>query len=110
MIAAGAIDIAQPDVAKTGGITELLKIAALCEAHGVEFVPHCALFGPGQVATLHLTAAQRSVPLFERLFCDFEAEIYGGATVPVNGTIAVPTGPGLGLDPDPAVIERYRVA
>jgi L-alanine-DL-glutamate epimerase-like enolase superfamily enzyme len=110
MIAAGAIDIAQPDVAKTGGVTELLKIAALCKAHGVEFVPHCALFGPGQVATLHLSAAQRPVPLFERLFCDFEAEIYGGATVPVNGTIAVPTGPGLGLDPDPGVIERYRVA
>ena len=109
MIAAGAIDIAQPDVAKAGGITELVKIAALCEAHGVEFVPHCALFGPGQVATLHLSAAQRRVPLFDRLFCDFEAEIFGGATAPVNGTIAVPTGAGLGLDPDPEVIARYRV-
>ena len=50
MIDAEAIDIAQPDVAKTGGVTELLKIAAICEAHGIEFVPHCALFGPGQVA------------------------------------------------------------
>jgi hypothetical protein len=40
-----------PDVAKTGGVTEVLKIAALCEAHGIEFVPHCALFGPEQVAT-----------------------------------------------------------
>src|SRR5262249_7037391 len=98
MISAGAIDIAQPDVAKTGGLTELLKIAALCEAHGVEFVPHCALFGPGQVATIHLSAAHRSTPIFERLFCDFEVELYGDATIPKNGKIKVPTGPGLGLE------------
>ncbi len=110
MIAAGAIDIAQPDVAKTGGITELLKIASLCEAEAIEFVPHCAIFGPGQVATIHLNAAQRMVPMLERLYCDFEAEIYGGATLPVGGKVAVPTAAGLGLDPDPAVIDRYRVA
>ncbi len=110
MMREGAIDIAQPDVAKSGGITELRKIAALCEAQGVEFVPHCALFGPGQVATVHLNAAQRSVPMLERLFCDFEAELYGGATLPEAGVVNVPTGPGLGLDPDPDVIDRYRVA
>jgi L-alanine-DL-glutamate epimerase-like enolase superfamily enzyme len=109
MISEGAIDIAQPDVAKTGGLTEVLKIAALCEAHGIEFVPHCALFGPGQVATIHLTAAHRSTPLFERLFCDFEIELYGEATVPINGKIRVPPGPGLGLEPIPAVLERFRV-
>lgn len=110
MIDAGAIDIAQPDVAKTGGITELIKISALCEAHGIEFIPHCALFGPGYVATIHLNAAQRSVPLLERLYCDFEAELYGGATVPINGYCKVPSAPGLGLEPDPEIIKQYRVA
>lgn len=110
MIREHAIDIAQPDVAKTGGVTELLKIAALCEAHGVEFVPHCALFGPGQVATIHLNAAHWSVPMLERLFCDFEVELYGGSTLPKDGVVSVPTRAGLGLDPDPDVIERYRVA
>lgn len=110
MIDAGAIDIAQPDVAKTGGVIELMKIAALCEAHGVEFVPHCALFGPGQIATIHITAAHRRVPLFERLFCDFEAELYGEHGVPKDGHFTVPTAPGLGREPDPAVIERYRVS
>jgi len=110
MIDAGAIDIAQPDVAKTGGVTELLKIAALCEASGVEFVPHCALFGPGYLATMHLNAAQRTVPMLERLYCDFESELYGGTTVPVNGVCELPSGPGLGVDPDLEVIQRYRVA
>jgi len=110
MIDAGAIDIAQPDVAKTGGITELLKISALCESQGVDFVPHCALFGPGQVATIHINAAQRSVPIFERLFCDFEAEIYGADGIPVAAKYKVPTAPGLGRDPDPDVLKDYQVS
>lgn len=109
MVDAGAIDIAQPDVAKTGGITELMKIAAFCEASAIEFVPHCALFGPGQIATVHINAAQRTVPLLERLYCEFDAELYNGATLPINGKLAVPTGPGLGIEPDPDVIDRYRV-
>lgn len=109
MISAQAIDIAQPDVAKTGGLSEVIKIAALCEGHGIEFVPHCALFGPGQAATIHLNAAQRSTPLLERLFCDLEAEIYGDATIPVSGFLNVPKEPGLGLEPDPAVIEKFRI-
>ncbi len=104
-----AIDIAQPDVAKTGGITEVLKIAAFCEAHGIEFSPHCALFGPGQAATIHLSAAQRGTPLLERLFCDFDEELFGNATVPVGGRVRVPQGPGLGLEPDVRVIDRFRV-
>ena len=110
MADAGAIDIAQPDVAKTGGVTELVKIAAFCDAASIEYVPHCALFGPGQVATLQLNAAHRSTPMLERLYCDFEAELYGGATLPVDGRLKVPRGPGLGLEPDPDIIERYRVA
>jgi L-alanine-DL-glutamate epimerase-like enolase superfamily enzyme len=110
MVDAGAIDIAQPDVAKTGGVSELLKIASFCEASAIEFVPHCALFGPGQVATIHINAAQRSVPLLERLFCDFEAELYGGATLPRGGRLPVPRAPGLGLEPDPQIIARYRIA
>ncbi|MEQ9334618.1 mandelate racemase/muconate lactonizing enzyme family protein [Thalassobaculum sp.] len=107
---AGAIDIAQPDVAKTGGVTELLKIARFCEANGLTYSPHCALFGPGQIATIHLTAAEVRPPLFERLYLDFEAELFGEAAVVRGGRLRVPDGPGLGVDPDPAVIDRYRVA
>jgi len=107
---AGAIDIAQPDVAKTGGVSELVKIARFCEANGLAFSPHCAIFGPGQIATLHLTAAEVRPPLFERLYLDFEAELFGAAAVVENGQLKVPTGPGLGVEPDPAVVARYRVA
>ncbi len=106
MIHANAIDIAQLDVAKTGGLTEVLKIAFLCP-HGIEFIPHCALFGPGQAATLHLSATHRSTPVFERLFCDFEVELYGKATVPVHGKIKLPSAQSLSLEPDRAVLDKY---
>src|SRR5688572_32302659 len=43
-------------------------------ANGLTFSPHCALFGPGQIATLHLTAARRRPPLFERLYLDRSEE------------------------------------
>jgi L-alanine-DL-glutamate epimerase-like enolase superfamily enzyme len=109
MHAAGAIDIAQPDIAKNGGVTELVKIARFCEAHSLAFSPHCAIFGPGLLATIHLTAAELRPPLLERLYLDFEAELFGEAGVVKNGRLRVPTGPGLGVDPLPAVIERYRV-
>ncbi|WP_271553606.1 mandelate racemase/muconate lactonizing enzyme family protein [Bradyrhizobium sp. CCBAU 45394] len=109
MVDAGAIDIAQPDVAKTGGVTELLKIAAFCEASAIQFVPHCALFGPGLLATIHINASRQPVPLLERLYCQFDADLYRGATSPVAGKLAVPRTPGLGFEPDPDVIDRYRV-
>ena len=43
-------------------------------------------------ATIHITAAHRRVPLFERLFCDFEAELYGASGIPKGGRFAAPTG------------------
>jgi D-galactarolactone cycloisomerase len=105
---AGAIDIAQPDVAKAGGVSELIRIAHYCDANGLTFSPHCALFGPGQIATVHLTAARHRPPLFERLYLHFETELFGDAAVVVDGRLRVPRRPGLGVDPDPAVISRYQ--
>jgi len=66
--------------------------------------------GPRQIATIHLTAAELRPPLFERLYLDFDAELFGDAAVVKDGRLKVPTGPGLGAEPDPAVITRYRVA
>ncbi|TAM74209.1 mandelate racemase/muconate lactonizing enzyme family protein [bacterium] len=108
MFDAGAVDIAQPSVTKVGGVSETRKVLALAEAHNVAVVPHCAYFGPGFLATLHITATLPSETVFERLYMDLEASPYGQATDAVDGLISVPQGPGLGHDPDPRVIERYR--
>ena len=108
MFAAGAVDYAQPSVTKVGGVTEFLKVAALADAAGVTLMPHSPYFGPGFLATLHLLAA-RGTPggMIERYHMDLEASLYGELIDPVKGQFAVPTGPGLGRDPDPHVLKTY---
>ena len=109
MFEAGALDIAQPSVSKIGGVSEVLEIAALAEAFGVRLVPHCAYFGPGFLASLHLHAALSPEAPFERLFVDLEASPYHERVQAKDGKVAVPDGPGLGADPDPAVLRRYAI-
>ncbi len=108
-VRAGAIDFAQPSVTKVGGITEFRKTAALCEAAGVQVMPHSPYFGPGFLATLHLAAAMPNPGLIERFYVAPEAMLYGGWLDPVDGFFAVPDGPGVGPEPDPEVIKEYRV-
>jgi L-alanine-DL-glutamate epimerase-like enolase superfamily enzyme len=108
MFEAGAVDFVQPDIAKAHGLSEALKIAALAEAHDVQFMPHCYMIGPGYAHTLHLAAALE-VPLLERFYVEFAAEPLGDSVKPSNGRVAVPQGPGLGCAPDPDVIRLYRV-
>jgi L-alanine-DL-glutamate epimerase-like enolase superfamily enzyme len=109
MFEAGAVSYAQPSVTKVGGVSELRKVAALAEVAGVALAPHAPYFGPGFLATLQVTAALPREVLFERLHVEPEASLYGAAIDPVDGALAVPDGPGLGLDPDPEVIKDYRV-
>ncbi len=109
LLEAGAIDVAQPSVTKIGGITEMVKIIQLCQAHGITVAPHSPYFGPGFVATLHVIAALIERPLVEVLWLDMEANPFDPWVRPVNGKVAVPSGPGLGCDPDPAVLARYTI-
>jgi D-galactarolactone cycloisomerase len=104
----GSIDIAQPSVTKIGGITEMRKIVALAEAHSVELVPHCAYFGPGNLASIHIVAALATDTLFENIYANLEANPFGDAMLARDGKVRVPTGPGLGVEPDMSIVEKYR--
>ena len=107
---AGALSYAQPSVTKVGGVTQMRKVMALCDAHGVAVVPHSAYFGPGLLASIHCIAAMAGEGLVERYDADFAVNPLHDAILPdKDGCIAVPQGPGLGVDPDPAVIAKLRV-
>ncbi len=106
---AGAIDVAQPSVTKIGGPSAMLEIAALTQTYGVRLVPHNAYFGPGYLASLHLNAALAPEAPFERIFIDLEASPLHDAVTASEGKVMVPDGPGLGCDPDPKLLQRYRV-
>ena len=116
MLDAGAARYVQPSVTKVGGVTELLKVLALAEARGLTAMPHSPYFGPGWLATLQILAA---MPLtgrsggawIERFHTRLEATLYPGFVSPVEGgRFRIPTGPGLGAEPDPDVIRDYRVS
>ncbi|HVZ10630.1 mandelate racemase/muconate lactonizing enzyme family protein [Rhodopila sp.] len=106
---AEAQDIAQPSVTKIGGPSAMIEIAALARAHAVRLVPHNAYFGAGYLASLHLVAALAPEAPFERLFIDLRDDPYGGLLDAKDGSVAVPDGPGLGRDPDMAVLRKYQV-
>lgn len=53
-------------------------------------MPHSPYFGPGFLATLHLTAAEPNPDLIEWLYLDREACLYGDVISPKNGKFAVP--------------------
>jgi D-galactarolactone cycloisomerase len=109
MFEAGAVDIVQPDIAKSFGLSEAIKIAALAEAFNVELYPHCFMIGPGYAATLHLCAALPHRPMLERFFIELAGEPMGEAVAPRKGVATVPQGPGLGCEPDPKLVKKYRL-
>ena len=107
---AGAIAYAQPSIIKVGGVTQMRKVMALADAFGVSVVPHSSGLGPGLIASMHCIAAMANDSLVERYDSDVaENPLHDAITPGGNGCIAVPQGPGLGVDPDPDLIEKLRV-
>ncbi|MEQ1883312.1 MAG: mandelate racemase/muconate lactonizing enzyme family protein, partial [Burkholderiales bacterium] len=110
LLDAGAVDVLQPSPAKMGGITELRRVFELAANYPVQVVPHSFYDGPAFLGALHVNAALGGDGLVEWRFFDLEARLYGDEAIPRKGMISTPQGPGLGFDPDPTVIKRYRVA
>ena len=110
MMTAGAVSHAQPSVIKVGGITEFLKVAAIADELGVRIIPHSPYFGPGFLATLQLLST-RDEGLIEVFYMKRAACLWGGRiAVDANGLVDVPSGPGLGYEPDKAVLEQFRAS
>ncbi|HTB01346.1 MAG TPA: mandelate racemase/muconate lactonizing enzyme family protein [Bradyrhizobium sp.] len=110
LIDSRAVDYVQPSAAKIGGISIMRDIIANANAANMAVAPHSAYFGPGLIATAHLVAALSRAPMVERLYCDLTMSPFGDWYEPVDGHLAVPQGPGLGIDPDPKILEKLRVA
>ena len=107
------IDILQPDCGQTGGISQMKKIATLAEAYNTPLAPHCTMSELGVTASLHATAA---IPFFliHEAYLDGHIMPPGVArknwTVDKDGYASLPQGPGLGVDPDPRLVEKLRTS
>lgn len=112
LIDRGHVDLVQPDVTRCGGITEWLRIAELARERGVETVPHAWKSGIIKAASLQCNAVIPDA-LFQE-YCVAETPINQTLTkellpLEADGTILVPTAPGIGVTLDDEVVERYRV-
>ncbi len=98
----GAIAVAQPDVCHTGGISEVRRIAAMAEAHGISVAPHNPLGPIATVANLHLAVATPNHLICEVMRSDvpWRDEVVTGVPPIVDGHMAPPDAPGLGVDVD----------
>lgn len=113
LLADQALDVVQPDVCAIGGITPASRIASRVLADGAgTFVPHVWGTPVAQAASLQLLASTRAAPWIEwdRSPNPLRTSLVRDPpTVDEDGQVPVPAGPGLGVRPDPAAIENYRV-
>lgn len=113
MARSGWLDVIQPSVTKIGGVSEmhaaLTALTALARNGCAQPIAHSPYFGPGLLATLQLVATLEQDTPIEKLFCDFAAHPYADAIEAVDGWIALPQGPGLGVEPDARLISEFSV-
>ena len=119
------LDIAQPEVCALGGVSEYLRVLALCHAHFTPVINHVWGSAIAVATNLHLLAAMPPLPgglnpwepmlEFDTTDNRFRDDLL---TEPLNiqaqvaagdGTVAVPTGPGLGVTPDRDFLKHYEV-
>jgi len=110
LFARRAADYINPDVCNCGGILELVDIAAWAEPHLVPVTPHnWNSLAIGLAATLQASACIRDLLYVEHISAWEERsnELLRQPFEVVNGTIAIPAGPGLGVDIDEAALARH---
>ncbi len=119
------LDIAQPEVCALGGITEYLRVLALCHAHHTPVINHVWGSAIAVATNLQLLAAMPSIPggLFPREpWLEFDTTdnrfrddmliepLDVQKQVKANGGfVTVPNGPGLGVEPDREFLSRFAI-
>lgn len=108
LLQADAVDVLQADPDWCGGISELVKICTLASAYGRQVFPH----GHSIYPALHVIAAQSPAvcPMAEFLLRAQVGKQYlhANRAWPDNGTIALPSLPGLGIQIDEAKVDTRR--
>ncbi|XMO85866.1 mandelate racemase/muconate lactonizing enzyme family protein [Algibacter sp. AS12] len=115
-----SVDIIQPDICASGGLTEAKRIAALASANGVDFIPHTWGTSIGLHVALHFISNIESIPgrMYQPDFLmeydQTENALRDKLSYPSiemkDGMIEVPNRPGLGIDIDEDVLRKYSVS
>jgi galactonate dehydratase len=114
ILADGYVDIVQPDPSHAGGITETRKIAAMAEAYDVALALHCPLGPIALAANLQIDAVcynafiqEQSLGIHYNTSNDLLDYLKDPSVFAYReGFVAIPQGPGLGIEIDEEVVER----
>jgi L-alanine-DL-glutamate epimerase-like enolase superfamily enzyme len=110
----GGVGVVQPSTVRSGGISEIVKIAEAAYRRGVSCIPHCWCHMIGVAAAVHLAAVLPNMPYIEYPLAfppsPLISDLLQPALIPSpDGWLEVPTRPGLGYTLNEDVVRRYRV-
>lgn len=111
LIARRAVDIVQPDVIWTGGITECRKVAALAQAYGLPVIPHVFSSAVSTIANMHFIASIPNGSLLEQdqNVNPLRSELFEEPIeIDADGKIRLTDRPGLGVTLNQATVARYK--
>ncbi len=110
LIREGQIDLAQVDLTRCG-FTQAMKIALMAHQAGIKVANHCFTTDINVAAALHFLAAIPNARILEYGVepGEIARRLARKPIVVEDGFVGVPEEPGLGVEPDEAVIERYLV-
>jgi L-alanine-DL-glutamate epimerase-like enolase superfamily enzyme len=111
LIEDGAVTILQPDLSKSGGITECLRIAAMGSAFKIPFHPHSSMTGLNQAASIHLLCAIDNGGYFEADISRANKfrDALGSTpwTIGADGCVLPNEAPGIGVEIDEEFIKAH---
>ena len=106
-----SVDIIQPDLSKSGGITECMRIAAMASAYKLQVHPHSSMTGLNHAATIHFLAAIDNGGYFEGDVSrsnKFRDELVSNpGEIDRDGNVWPLEAPGLGLEVDEAFLSAH---
>src|SRR5262249_49743587 len=111
LIRAGALDIVQPDASRCGGITEVKRVADLARSAGLGVATHTWSDAVAVVGNAHVVSAARNGITIEvdQTGNPFIEELLVEPLKIVDGNLQLSQAPGLGIELNGSVVERYRM-
>ncbi len=108
-LATDSIDIAQPDVCKVGGLSDMRTICSAALKQGIDFAPHYLGGAIGLLASLQLYAGTSGGLIMEMdpHSNPLREELAEGLLDIEDGCVKVPMGVGLGLELKEATLKKY---
>ena len=110
----GHVDVVQPSSVRSGGMSEILRIAEAAYQRGLLCIPHAWCHMVGVAAEVHLAAVVPNMPYFEYPLAIPDSPIISQLLEPplvpdADGVIEVPRRPGLGFRLNEDVVRDFRV-